>query len=165
MPEIGWFSSTREEDAGRRGHHPKAVVSLTWPYACGRSRRPSASGEKRPPWALQEPPADENLSISGRCPPVFLPRKFAKELGRAGAPERTAPHERAGCVSNYCAQSSRQSSRAVAHIPAHARPYCFNRIRQNIMFSLYFCHVKIRKHLRDCHRQPRVNHLCAGTRS
>lgn len=69
---------------------------------------------------------DENHPISGRSPPAFLPRKFAKELGRAGAPERTAPHEQAGCVSNYCAQSSR----AVAQIPAHAKPYCFNRIRQ-----------------------------------
>lgn len=85
MPEIGWFSSTREESTGRRGHCPKAVVSLTWPYACGRSRRPSASGEKRPARALQGPHVDENLPISGRSPQFFCHEGSRGVLARANA--------------------------------------------------------------------------------
>ena len=33
LPEIGWFSSTRKRDAGRKGLCQKAVVPMTWPYA------------------------------------------------------------------------------------------------------------------------------------
>lgn len=91
MPEIGWFSSTREESTGRRGLVKKSVVSLNWPYACGRSRRPSASGEKRPARALQGPHVDENLPISGRSPLLSChgsSQTRGKRLrGRAGASE------------------------------------------------------------------------------
>ena len=72
-------------NTGRRGHCPKAVVTLTWPYACGRSRRPSASGEKRPARALQEPHIDENLPISGRSPQFFCHEGSRGVLARANA--------------------------------------------------------------------------------
>ena len=49
LPEIGWFSSTREVSVGRGGLYPKAVVSLTWPYACRLFQPPSARSGKLPP--------------------------------------------------------------------------------------------------------------------
>lgn len=119
MPEIGWFSSTREEDAGIGVLRPKAAVPLTWPYACGRSRRPSASGGKRPARALQGPRVDENLSISGRCPPVFLPRKLAEKPGRAGAPERAAPRARKRTV-DRAIESSRQECFSTKYRPSQS---------------------------------------------
>ena len=111
MPEIGWFSSTREEDAGRRGHCPKAVVTLTWPYACGRSRPPNASGEKRPARALQEPHIDENLPISGRSPRFFCHEGSRGVLARANA--RIEP--------NSAARSTRRSRPRVRSRPCKRR--------------------------------------------
>lgn len=104
MPEIGWFSSTREEDAGRRGCCPKAVVSLTWPYACGSSWRPSASGGKRPARALQGPRVDENHPISGRCPLLFCHGGSRGPPARASArvepnnPTQAKARGRPGCA-------------------------------------------------------------------
>ena len=65
---------------GKRGLYPKAVAPLTWPYACGRSRRPSA---------------DENLPISGRSPQFFCHRSSresaacADECAQASRATRT----------------------------------------------------------------------------
>ena len=47
---VVFINSGRER--GKKGRRPEAVVSLTWPYACGRSRPPSTRGGKRPPKAL-----------------------------------------------------------------------------------------------------------------
>lgn len=111
MPDIGWFSSTREESTGRRGHCPKAAMSLTWPYACGRSRRPSASGEKRPARALQEPHIDENLPISGRSPQFFC------HEGSRGVPARA----NARIEPNSAARSTRRSRPRVRGRPCKRR--------------------------------------------
>lgn len=51
MPEIGWFSSTREEDAGRGVLRPKALVSPTWHYACESPAAAKCEGRE----ALREP--------------------------------------------------------------------------------------------------------------
>lgn len=48
---VVFINSGRER--GKKGRRPEAVVSLTWPYTCGRSRPPSANGGKRPP---KDPP-------------------------------------------------------------------------------------------------------------
>lgn len=87
---------------GGRGRRPEAVVSLTWPYACCRSRRPSASGGKRPARALQGPSRSLPLMKTSRflagAPLFFLPRKFAdagKALARASGRKR-AEQRRAG---------------------------------------------------------------------
>ena len=49
LPEIGWFSSTRAEKAGRRDLCSKAMTPLTWPMLAGCSRPPSARSGKLPP--------------------------------------------------------------------------------------------------------------------
>ena len=116
LPEIGWFSSTREEDAGRRGRCPKAVVSLTWPYACGRSRLPSARGEERPARALQGPRVDENLPISGRSPLLFF---HEGSKGAACASERTCRAEQRRAGRN--ARSTRRSRPRVRGRPCKRR--------------------------------------------
>ena len=107
MPEIGWFSSIREEDAERRGHRPKAVMPLTWPYACGRSRRPSASGGKRPARASQGPRVDENLPISGRSPLLFFHEgsKGAACAGERAQASRTTLRRRKRTVDRAARQS------------------------------------------------------------
>lgn len=107
MPEIGWFSSIREEDAGRRGRCPNAVVPLTWPYACSRSRPPSASGRKRPARALQGPFVDENLPISGKSPLLFFHEgsKGAACAGERAQASRTTPRRRKRAVDRAARQS------------------------------------------------------------
>lgn len=118
MPEIGWFSSTREEDAGRRGRCPKAVVSLTRPYACGHSRRPSASGGKRPARAPQGPHVDENLPIPGRSPLLFCHEGSRGRLrGRARINDPTAPRRRKRAVDQ--AIESSHHTQSERHIGSH----------------------------------------------
>lgn len=75
LPEIGWFSSTRAEKAGRRDLCSKAMTPLTWPYAC-RLFTAAKCEEREAP--SEEPSVDENYPISGRSPPVFLPRKLTE---------------------------------------------------------------------------------------
>ena len=47
---VVFINSGRER--GKKERRPEAVVSLTWPYTCGRSRPPSTRGGKHPPKAL-----------------------------------------------------------------------------------------------------------------
>ena len=94
-----------------KGRRPEAVVSLTWPYTCGRSRPPSASGGKRPARALQGPHVDEILPISGRSPQFFCHGSSRGVLARANA--RIEP--------NSAARSTRRSRPRVRSRPCKRR--------------------------------------------
>ncbi len=52
LPETGWFSSTREESAGRRGLYSKVVAPMTWPYVCRSLAAAKREGRKAPSRSL-----------------------------------------------------------------------------------------------------------------
>ena len=68
----------------KKGRRQEAVVSLTWPYTCGRSRPPSANGGKRPP---KEPPLMKTSRFLAGLPRFSATevRKGAWASGCAGA--------------------------------------------------------------------------------
>ena len=110
------------------------------------------------------PSVDENLPISGRSPQFFCHgssrRCHLHERARVSsrAPPRRRVHVKPHAVKGRQVVPARKPQ----HAPGYATSITFVK---TVIFSLYFCHDKIREHIRDCSRQPRADHLCAGARS
>ena len=118
MPEIGWFSSTREESTGRGVLCPKALVSLTWPYAAavrGGQVRVARSARREPPRGLTLMKTSRFLAGL----PCFSATKArgGRLRGRARISEPTAPRRRKRAVDQ--AIESSHHTQSERHIGSH----------------------------------------------
>ena len=124
LPEIGWFSSTRAEKAGRRDLCSKAMTPLTWPYAC-RLFTAAKCEEREAP--SEEPSVDENHPISGRSPQFFC---HGSSQRGAACTDKCAQASRAtrtlgrSCRSDPMPCSSANPSSPCSALPPQTPPAC-----------------------------------------
>ena len=125
--------------------------------------------------ARREPPRGLTLMKTSRFLaglPYFSATKArgGRLRGRARISEPTAPRRRKRAVDQVIESSHHTVGAAYrvapAREPQHAPNYGSSiAFVKTIMFSLCFRHDQIRIHIRNCRRQPRADHLCAGERS
>lgn len=122
LPETGWFSSTREEGAGRRGRCQEAVVPLTSHYTCRSLAAAKREGRKAPSRSL--PLMKTSQFLAGL--PYFSATKVRGGclLGRTRVSSRATRTPGRSCPSDPVPCSTANPSSPCSALPPQTRLAC-----------------------------------------